>query len=293
MPPVDLTTSAAVMAWLNSQASGTQPPSAPAVIGPLISRVSQALLSYLSRGSNIGLTTHTEVRTGVGNKRLLLKHWPLISITTLSIYGIAVPQIKYAGGGQLTGQNFYGYGYLFTPWGGDLPGKPGYIDLGGGCFPRDPQAISITYQAGYAVQNEQTVIPSNGLYAPLSPSGAWSADNGVSFVNGSALQAMPRGTNLVSGQYIPPDRSGQPGTYTFAAADIGQAVNVNYSFVPWDLEQAAIEQVAERYRYSARIAQKSVTQQGVETTTFSITDISPAVKTMIQPYKRPLGLSLG
>ena len=76
------------------------------------------------------------------------------------------------------------------------------------------------------------------------------------------------------------------GVYTFSAADQNAAILLSYSFIPPDLEQACIELVAERYRYRGRIGEKAKTLGGQETTSYLITDLPPAVKMMLDPYKR-------
>ncbi len=79
-------------------------------------------------------------------------------------------------------------------------------------------------------------------------------------------------------------------TYTFAAADQGLGVLLNYSYVPAEIEQAAIEWISERYRYKQRIGQVSQSLGGQETSSYSLKDMPDFIKLILQPYKKVVPL---
>ena len=58
------------------------------------------------------------------------------------------------------------------------------------------------------------------------------------------------------------------GVYTFAAADAGSAVALSYGYIPADLEQCALEWVADRYKYKDRIGMTSKSLGGQETVAY-------------------------
>ena len=142
--------------------------------------------------------------------------------------------------------------------------------------------ILITYQAGYCIQNEpQIVTLKNGSYfvAALQPDGTWSQDDGVTYANGTSMVAVT-GTPS-TGQY-----SVTAGLYTFATGDNNAAILINYSFIPFDIEQACIEIVSERFKYRNNIGVKSRSMGGVVTDTFMNNDLQPYVQMLLNAYRR-------
>lgn len=278
MPVTDLTTAEAVAQYMGSQGI-------PKNLGSMISQVSRAFNNYMERGSLL-FRTVTETYDGLGNTRLTLRQFPALSVSVLTIRGVPIKQTQYTASGQLNNLSPPGYGFLFAPWDGDLPGKPASIDLVGACFPRLPKSISVTYQTGYVTANEAAVVAS-GQVTPQEPQGNWVQDAGVTYATGVALTKVA--ANPLQGQYTVP--SDNQDFYGFNAADEGVAVLISYSFVPSDLEEACIEQVAERLRYATRIGLKSASQSGQETVSYNITDIPPYVRMALNSYRRvvPLG----
>jgi hypothetical protein len=76
------------------------------------------------------------------------------------------------------------------------------------------------------------------------------------------------------------------GSYSFSAADAGQAVSIAYGFAPQDVAQAALELAAERFRAAERIGLRSKSVGGQETISYDASAVSAPILAMLQPYKR-------
>lgn len=292
--PNDLTTVAAVQQFLGSTPQGSQ--KTPANLEPLVTTVSSAFLAFMERATMLA-APYTETRDGLGATRLMLRQYPLLSVSQLLVRGTAVPQVSYGtpGSGPLTVSFLFppGYGFLPALWDGvTLPGKMGYVTLAGGNrFPRLPQCVQITYKAGYLISNEAATLSSSALQVtPQAPLGRWAADGGVTYANGTPLVAVPASPSSppIIGQYVPPSRSGTPSAYQFSAADgaANAAVLYSYSFIPYAVEQACISEVAELYRYADRVGVRSLTEGGQQTAGYSPNTIPQFVKDILQPFKR-------
>lgn len=275
--PYDLTTLAAVKAWLSIDNENSD-----SLLVPTITAASRWVLSYLSRPSILP-ATFNERYDGQGNQRLFLRNWPVLSVSQLLINARMV--IAAQPPSVATGMPS---GYLLSPWNGVPPGELQSIDLFNNSFgfyqnffPYGRQNVSVTYVTGYAVQAEAQSVPASpGQYTvtALAPYGPWASDMGVSYASGAALTAVA--TPTAAGQY-----SVAGGVYTLSAADAGAAVQISYGFTPQDIWQAAMELISERFRYRDHIGQQSKTLGGQETTSFSLKDMPDAMKLMLQPYR--------
>ena len=294
---MNLTTLAAVRQWVGSQ-TGTDD----ALLQRLIGEASQTALNYMQR-KDIALQTVTEIQSGKGTSKLQLRNWPVVAVNSLIIDTQAIPQAA----------NSSAYGYFLEQNYGSIASQPQFIAMSGvncagvGAFPngqgvtayrqdnyasgrpftRGVGNVTINYTFGYAIQGEAQTIPSALTIVPNQPSGSFLQDLGVQFAsNGTAL--TPVSSSPTTGQYIPPSVSGDTPTlvYTFAAADVGKAVLLNYNFVPYDMEQAVIELVGERYRYRGRIGEASRTLGGQETASYMVKDpFTASIKTRLEAYK--------
>ena len=132
-------------------------------------------------------------------------------------------------------------------------------------FHKGRQNVVVSYRAGYEIVGEAWKVPSVAplTIVALAPYGGWAVDTGVAYAGGAALTAVAGAPAL--GQYSVDPTSG---TYTFAAADAGKAVTLSYGYIPADLEQCALEWVAERYKYKDRIGMTSKSLGGQETTAY-------------------------
>lgn len=281
---MNLTTLANVRAWVGSQSNVTTDD---ALLSRLIIDASQTILDYLQR-ADLGHTEITEVVSGRGERKIQLRNWPVVEVSSLSIDGVTVP--------QSTGATVSGF--FLDPVYGSLAGRPQNLGLRGyaqtlpnrlPAFPTGVGNIEIGYSFGYCVQNEAATIPATSTYTitPASPRGLFGGDLGVTLADGTPLTKITSGTPT-TGQYLPPDLTlASPRTsYTFAAADAGKAVLLSYNFVPAPIEQACIELVGERYKYKSRIGLASASMGGQETTSYMVEDtLTAAIKGRLDPYK--------
>jgi hypothetical protein len=182
----DLTTLADVTAWLQT---GQNPFLSvdDALLTRLITAASQFIQTWLGR--RIALSDWIETRDGTGGQRLAFANFPVSTVLSLSIDGLAIPPAPADGG--------FDPGYVFSPT---------ELALRGYVFTRRAQNVVVTYTAGY-------------------PS------------------------------------------------------------VPFDVAQACIELVCQRYRERTRIGEVSKALVGGETVTFSQKDMGDAIKTLLQQYR--------
>lgn len=231
--PQSLTTPANAEAWLGLTPGADA--AADALVARLISAASQTVLNWLNR-SIILPQAVSETRDGTGTKRMMLREWPVLSVTSLAIGGITVP------GGSYAGSGFAGRaGYFVGGWDGVPPGRAAALELNGYEFGRAPQAVAIGYRAGYRVDGEKQTVSSSAVTA-AQPWGTWASDQGVTYADGTPLTIVTGAPG--QGQY----RLGTtPGQYVFNAADDAADVLLSYGYVPAPVEQATIDLVAQAY----------------------------------------------
>ena len=289
----DLTTPALYANWI-----GLDPTKLPIGVAQFINSMSRMILSKLNRAP---LYSQTYVRrfNGEGTGQILLPDYPVTLVSAVQQGGalvpfspIAAPQAPYSQPGIGT---YYGIRYL--PWNpGDMPGQACMLEYVGNCFWPGYQNISVTYTAGYLIQNEAATVPAVSPWqvTVVQPYGIWCRDGGVTYASsGTAL--VPVAASPAAGQYIPPSDA-NPGVYTFSTADAGVGVLISYSFVPADLTEACNQMVAERLSYRGRVGEISKSLGGQETMRWMrggmggynsgnpFPDIPPEVVGLIWPY---------
>ena len=277
----DLTTLAKFKAWYNIPSTSTTDDD---LLQDIIDSASGDILAYLDRKS-LFKNTYPEYKNGTGGQQMMLLQWPVLSVASVTVDG--VPQ---------TAAVQPNTGYFIDTWDGWPPGRPQYVSFiggmgagyplisppvngGGNVFTRGVKNVYINYTAGYAVQNEAGTIPTLPYQLTAAQSaGRWAQDDGLTIagVAGIAVTGTP-----VTGQY-----SVSSGVYTFAAADTGKAVLINYSYVPKAIEQACNMLVGEQYSYRQRIGQKSHTLGGQVTTSFDNSIVTPMIVKKLQPFMR-------
>ncbi|HEX9159830.1 MAG TPA: hypothetical protein VF835_06350 [Rhizomicrobium sp.] len=267
MAAYDLCTLADVKAWL-----GRSDTNSDAVLAVLLTRTSRQILSYLRRPTVLPHSV-AEIRDGTGGETLVLREWPVLSVTTLVIGAVNVAQAPFN----------TACGFLFEPWSGTPPGRAQAIALNGFCFVPAAQNVSISYRAGYQVTAEAQTV-ANGSATVIGPYGSWASDGGVTYANGTPLVQVSGAPSPGQYQLTP----GTPGSYTFNAADSGQTVLVTYGYVPEDLADAAIELVAERFKYAQRIGERAHSLGGNETVAFDNARLTPLVTGFLAPYRHVL-----
>lgn len=268
--PFDLAQLADLKTWLDMQSSDDD-----ALLGRLITQVSRAILSHIDRATVLP-ASFVETHDGDGGSVIVLQQWPVNTITSCSVNGVAIAPAAPLAPGQARAP-----GYVLESAQTAPPGRMQKLTLRGSWFQRGLQNISIAYQAGYQVTGESALVPFAAPYEIVAeaPYGDWTSDVGVVYANGIALVAVSGAPS--AGQY-----SVAGGVYSFAAADVGAAVQLSYGYVPADLGFCCLDWAAELYAYRARIGQHSKSLGGQETLSFIVKDIPDFVATALQPFKR-------
>jgi hypothetical protein len=283
----DLTTLADVKAWLGRADSNSD-----TVLTALITRASRQIYSHLQRGLILPHGVN-EVRDGTGGNSLVLKQWPVLSVSSVTVATLSIqpaPAVSAdpdAGGGP----GFCGgAGWTCETWDGTPPGRPQVLSLSGytfgRCFPsaQNNQNVLVVYQAGYQISSEAQTVAA-GIVTTDAPYGPWASDEGVTYADGTPLENVAGSPAI--GQY---QLSATAGVYNFNAGDNGAAVLISYGFIPSDLADACIELVSERFKYSERVGEKSHSLGGNETVSFDNSRLTPLVAAMLQPYRRTVPL---
>lgn len=278
---MNLTTLANAKAWLNIADTNSD-----AILTRLIAQASRMIFNYVSR-PDFNRTTFNETQDGRGTSSITLRNYPVVAVSSLSVWGVNITQSQ--GGGR--------YGWALETIDSALPGSQQTMSIiagyppGAGAgeswgragatpdgFVRGNDNVNIIYQAGYCILAEPHIAATSVTAAQLY--GAWSQDDGVSY--GTGIPLTPVASNPLVGQYSVTSA----GVYTFNAGDVGASLLISYSYIPADIEQACIEIVAERFKYRNNIGVKSRSMGGVATDTFLIVDMTPYVKSILNPYMR-------
>ena len=270
MSPYDLTTLAALKAWLGLPA-GASPNDA--TLSALITATSRAIYAALSRP---GLLPQTYSETIDGEvQRVFLRHWPVLQIASVTLDGQPLPAATLSSATPEVG-------YLLRPDDAAPPGRQQPLDIFGRRVRPRRQNLVVAYSAGYAMQGEAQTVPASTPWAlqALAPYGPWATDMGVSYTaTGAALTAVASAPT--TGQY-----SVSAGAYAFAAGDAGAALAISYGYIPQDIAQAALELAAERFRDADHIGLRSKSIGGQETIGYDMSAISAPVMALLQPYRR-------
>lgn len=279
----DLTTLANVKQWLAGVGGGSN--AQDVLISQLITRMSAVALAWMSRDSLLS-RTYTENKNGRGGHFIVLKQFPVTSISSLIINNTnVVPGPPNTVGAQVSNAL---PGYYLENWDGLPPGKPAQVSVVGIAFTRSIGNVTVVYRAGYLYQGDTQVIPGTPYkVTPASPYGLMVLDAGVTFANGTPLTAIASGTPT-TGQYLPPnplDPVNPTTQYLFAAADTGKTVILSYSYVPVAIEGAICEWCAERFQYRGRIGEKSKSLGGQETISYDTSSIPPFVQTVLNQFR--------
>ena len=257
----DLTSVATIKSWLNVSTANDD-----AVISRLVSAVSQYIQSWLNR--TFLVQTQTEVRNGTGTKIMVFGDYPVVAVQSVVIDGVAIPASSdgVSAGYTWDARTLYLIGYNFRMANSN---------------------VRIAYTYGYQKNKEAAVVPAGAQLAATSLLLPWAADGSVNYANGgAALAAVP--TVPTAGQYQVMVVSGVP-TYVFNAADAGRSIEITYSYVPPEIEQACIELVGLRYRERSRIGENSKSVGG-EVVSFSTKDMTDSVKTILNNYRRVISV---
>ncbi len=262
----DLISLAQLKAHLGVQSNGDD-----IVLSALISQISRAIAAYLNRPF-IWPRDVVDVFDGNGRDRIQLRHWPVVSVSSVSVNGLIVPPAA-------TPQSA---GWLLEASDLEPPGAMQQVILQGGVFQRGWQNVSIGYRAGYQVSEEKAIVPPTAPYflQAAQPYGAFVCDMGVTYADGVALTGVAE--NPGQGQYALDGVGG----YYFSAADAGQTLSLSYGYAPSDLALCALEWAADRYRHRERIAMTSKSLGGRETAAFRLTAMPDFVALALRNFAR-------
>lgn len=217
-------------------------------------------------------STEQDVQNGDGSACIMIENAPVQSVQSVYLNGVIVP----ASPAIPAAQN----GWTLEPWSGFSPGNRQTLSLSNARFCKGFNNVIINYLAGFFVAGEAYTIPATPYQITVQPKrGAWGRDDGLT-INGVAGIPVANGTTPTTGQY-----SVLSGLYTFAAADAGKAVALDYSYCPMDLNNCCIEIVGERFRYRSRIGNQSHSAAGQVTTSFNLAAMPDYVKQVLESYK--------
>lgn len=249
-------------------------------LGLFISRVSSSALAFMNRDT-LNINQYSEILDGTGNAKIMLPQWPVLSVSSVAINTMVVPASE---------NPPIGAGFFWDRYDGFPPGSPGRLLASGWAFTRGNGNIAVSYTAGYGALNEAWVIPASHV-TPLQKFGIISGDAGVTYADGTALEAVS--SSPLQGQYIPPDPlAGAAATdyYTFSAADEGASVLISYSIIPTAIEGAVCQWVAEQWAYKDRVGLQSKTLGGQETITYIVGAMPTYCKQVLSSFKNVVPL---
>ena len=270
MSPFDLTNLAALKAWLGlPSAAGPND----ATLTALITAASRSIYAALSRPSLLPQSYAETI--DLETRRVTLRQWPVVGVTSVTWRGIVVPLDQNA---DLEAS----VDYALEPGDGVPPGRPQALDLFGLQYGSGRQSLVVSYSAGYAVQNESADGSRSPATAARGVFALWSV--GIGSRRDLRRDRRASGANrrvAGAGQYTV-----SAGSYGFSAVDAGKPVSISYGYVPQDIAQAALELAAERFRAAERIGLRSKSIGGQETIAYDMSPMSAPIQAMLQPYKR-------
>lgn len=255
-----LTTLAAVKQWLNITTDTSDP-----LLIQSIDAASQFILDYLGWDS-FQRTAYVQNFRGYGKPDVLLKFWPILSVSSVYTHGVGVSPAVVTNGmpgsgftisDRRNGQQFISlYGYSFGQ------GSPGQV----------------SYEAGFETTQTMTIPDATPWQLTPTNSGTWSSDLGVLIdgVEATLVTGTP-----VAGQYAVDEW----GTYTFAEADEDKTAVIGYSYTPAAVSFAAMEIVGLWFKRRDRIGIQSKTLGGQETITYTQENMSMGTRAMLQPFR--------
>lgn len=243
-----LTTVPRAQAWMAPD-QGALASTTDQIVGRLIGAVSQMILGEMNR-DQLQRTLRTETYPGGRTGRLVLRQWPVVSIQSLGI-GAWTPIID--------------TDYTLTaPTSGG--GTQRLELLNGRTF---FGGASVAYLSGFVTT--ETVLVPTGSNPTFETQQKWLADHGVTAMDGTPVDY----TVSLTGVYSP------------APATAGQQVLVTYSYVPMDIEQVVIDEVAASFRSRQRIGEVSkALPQGGGTLSYAPRRLMDISLSALQRYKR-------
>lgn len=173
--PIDLTTVAAVKAYLGIPANATADD---AVLQGLITSVSQYWITRTQRSELSSVQSFNERYNGNGKDTLQLRHWPIVSVTALTVGGLPVPQsadyidpgwvlnerataLVIIGAGTY-GKGFYGISFEYGRLNINVQYTAGFEEVPFDVQDAVNQHVAIKYKRRNTLDQESITIPSSG-----------------------------------------------------------------------------------------------------------------------------------
>jgi hypothetical protein len=235
-----------------------------------------------------------EFYDGSGSDRQFLRNWPVQSVVSVTVGGVALP-LATPGSTNGVGIVIDGSKKSISMRGGSrIPtrGYAGSYSRGNDCsgnvgrFFRGQQNVNVDYIAGFPlapVVAELQTIPAGSPYL-VTPNGQWISDVGVSlFVGGTPLVKSNSSPN--TGQYFVTPQ----GLYMFNAAQAGDQILMNYNAAgtPGDLQGFAtrnISLVLKRGQWQGQSSQSMA--GGAGTINYNSAEFSDHDKRILEIYRR-------
>lgn len=257
----DLTTLANVKAWL-APGSGTLADTNDALLSRLITAASRFVLGKINR--SLCVAEYDEWYDSGGQNFLNLRSWPVISVASVQFESVVIQD-------EATGAP-PANGFMVT---GDTR-----LMVTNYTFPRGRNTVRVQYTAGYQITEAYTVPAIPDPVAPLTVTTDLKWLLGIRVTLAGVVMTEVSGTPG-AGEYSVVD-----GLYTFNDAQAEAVVEITYSYVPSDIEQAVIELVGERYKQRDRIGLTGKTLPNGESVNFLNKDMSENVRTTLNNYMR-------
>ncbi|HEY6019948.1 MAG TPA: hypothetical protein VIY48_08595 [Candidatus Paceibacterota bacterium] len=238
-----------------------------ALITPLIARESALVEAWTGR-TFPSVSNVNKRLNGTGTSRLVLPDQPILSVSSLSILGSAIPASP--DGVQA--------GFVFDDTCLYLVGGIAGMSWGDK-FPMVPQSVTVSWEAGY--QTSETDFVPTGNTPTITPTQGGTAVTVVSVVDNTTSTAMTQvGSSPATGQY-----SFSAGVFTFNTAQYNHSVTMTYKYVPAPVEQAVIEMVGLdlQQRNNIGINSKNLATESI---TYEKKGISDSAMEMLRPYRR-------
>lgn len=250
----DLTTLAAVKRYLAQPGTNVD-----ALITTLIPQASRTIERYTSR-EYPAVTRIAKRLTGSGTAVLVLPDSPILEVTSLTIGGVEIPESNGTSGGYLAGEtavNLINYG--------KFPMNP-------------PLQVQCSWTAGYQDSQSDYIPVANT--PTLTPTAGGRAVVVVSVTSVVGVPFTQVGNGPVATQF-----SFSAGVFTFNASDSNTLVELDYYYIPSQVEQACIEMVALDLVQRGNIGTKSKSLAN-ESVSYEDRGMTPSIKEMLQPFRK-------
>ena len=293
--PIDLTTVPYLQQYIGAQQQNSSADVSNGWLQRLVTAASKTATIYCGRSFFV-VPRIGALYDGTGTPILVLRDWPIISISNLQIQGYT----GWIGGAWFGAQPIFPVQPFVIP--PSVNGQPGYVFesgagtirlVGGYTFCRGERNVSVSYLSGFTetFPENQTIVPNaaaTGYTVALNNGATFVADFGVVYAAGASAGTA---LQLVSG--VPPAEGqytvSSTGVYGFNSADDGQLVTITYQFgqPPYDVQDAVCEIAAVDYRRTQHLDQDSQ-NMGESTVSFSRLAIPRLAEMRLEQYKNRL-----